>query len=43
MQVGMIDRQAIPTARLLGPVLSYASFSEERTRIKRGTSFYNGR
>src|SRR5580692_3446138 len=28
-------------ARLrLGPVLSYVSFSGERTRIKRGTSFY---
>jgi hypothetical protein len=28
---------------LLGPVLSYVSFSGERTRIKRGTSFYNAR
>jgi glutathione S-transferase len=28
---------------ILGPVLSYVSFSGERTRIKRGTSFYNAR
>jgi hypothetical protein len=27
----------------LGPVLSCVSFSGERTRIKRGTSFYNAR